>query len=102
MKLNDINKEIEYNEVIISEGLIKSCVTLIWTSATLYGILGLFKIVNQIIENNDKTSSINNSKTEERSDTAGNNIQTIYMEVIEVFVSVLAIYLIKKVKIIRP
>ena len=63
LKLNDINKEIEYNEVIISEGLIKSCVTLIWTSATLYGILGLFKIVNQIIENNDKTSSINNSKT---------------------------------------
>ena len=63
LKLNDINKEIEYNEVIISEGSIKNCVSLIWTSVTLYGILGLFKIVNQFIENNYNTSSLNNNKT---------------------------------------
>ena len=46
LKLNDINKEIEYNEVIISEDLLKNCVSLIWTSVTLYAIIALFKILN--------------------------------------------------------
>ena len=46
LKLNDINKEIEYNEVIISEDLLKNCVSLIWTSTTLYGIIAVFKILN--------------------------------------------------------
>ena len=55
LKLNDINKEIEYNEASISEGMVRDVVTLIWTSTVLYGIIGLFKIFNQIIESNVKT-----------------------------------------------
>ena len=46
LKLNDINKEIEYNEVVISEDLLGNCVRFIWTSATLYGLIALFKILN--------------------------------------------------------
>jgi hypothetical protein len=36
-----------------------------------------------------------------RSDTAGNTINTIYIEVLEVLVSLSAIYVIRKVKSIR-
>ena len=46
LKLNDINKEIEYNEASISEGMIRDVVILIWTSTALYSIIGLFKIFN--------------------------------------------------------
>ena len=55
LKLNDINKEIEYNEASISEGMIRDVVILIWTSTALYAIIGLFKIFNYIIESNVKT-----------------------------------------------
>ena len=49
LKLNDINKEIEYNQVSISDSQIKNYVSLIWTSTILYLILGLFKVFNQIL-----------------------------------------------------
>jgi len=100
LKLNDINKEIEYNEVSISDSLVKNCVILIWTSVLLYALLGLFKIFNQILENNESTTSRETS-TLEKSDTVGNLIGTIYIEVFEVLVSLSAIYMIKKVKSIR-
>ena len=100
LKLNDINKEIEYNEVSISDGLVKNSVILIWTSALLYALLGLFKIFNQILENNDSTKS-NGKTTLEKSNTAGNLIETIYIEVFEVIVSLSAIYLIRRVKSAR-
>ena len=99
LKLNDINKEIEYNEASISEGMVRDVVTLIWTSTALYGIIGLFKIFNQIIESNVKTQST--TDTQYKSNSAGSRITTIYIEVIEVVVSISAIYMIKKVKSIR-
>ena len=101
LKLNDINKEIEYNQASISDSQIKNYVSLIWTSAMLYAILGLFKIFNQYLESNAKTTSKNDTETLNRSDTAGNRINTIYIEVLEVLVSLSAIYVIRKVKSIR-
>ena len=100
LKLNDINKEIEYNQVSISDAQIKNYVSLIWTSTILYSILGLFKIFNQFLESNAKTTT-KGTETTNRSDTAGNTINTIYIEVLEVLVSLSAIYVIRKVKSIR-
>ena len=100
LKLNDINKEIEYNQASISDIQIRSYVNLIWTCAFLYIMIGLFKIFNQILESNDRTSSVG-EETEARSDTDGNTITTIYVEIFEVMVSLSAIYFIKKVKNIR-
>ena len=74
---------------------------MIWTSTILYSILGLFKIFNQFLESNEKTTSKNDTQTLNRSDTAGNTINTIYIEVLEVLVSLSAIYVIRKVKSIR-
>ena len=101
LKLNDINKEIEYNQVSISDGQIKNYVSLIWTSTILYLILGIFKVFNHILESNEKTTSKNDTETLNRSDTAGNTINTIYIEVLEVVMSLSAIYVIRKVKSIR-
>ena len=75
--------------------------SLIWTSTILCLILGLFKIFNQYLETNEKTNSKNNSQTLNRSDTAGNTIDTIYIEILEVLVSLSAIFVIRKVKSIR-
>jgi hypothetical protein len=100
LKLNDINKEIEYNQASISDAQIRSYTNLIWTCVFLYTTIGLFKIFNQFLENNEKTSS-KGSQTQNRSDTAGNTIDTIYIEIFEVIASLGAIYLIKKVKTIR-
>lgn len=101
LKLNDINKEIEYNQVSISDAQIKNYTSLIWTSTILYTILSLFKIFNHVLESNEKTTSKNDRETLNRSDTAGNTINTIYIEVLEVLVSLSAIYVIRKVKSIR-
>ena len=101
LKLNDINKEIEYNQVSISDSQIKNYVSLIWTSTILYSILGTFKIFNHVLESNEKTSTKDDITTLNRSDTAGNRIDTLYIEVLEVIVSLSAIYVIKKVKSIR-
>ena len=57
LKLNDINKEIEYNQVSISDEQIKNYVSLIWTSTLLYSIIGIFKIFNQILESNVNTAT---------------------------------------------
>ena len=57
LKLNDINKEIEYNQVSISDYQIKNYTSLIWTSTILYSILGCFKIFNHFLESNTKTST---------------------------------------------
>ena len=100
LKLNDINKEIEYNQASIADVQIRSYVPLIWTCAILYTTIGVFKIFNQALESNEKTSS-KGTDTLNRSDTAGNTILTIYIEIFEVIVSLTAIYLIKKVKNIR-
>ena len=100
LKLNDINKEIEYNQASISDMQIRSYVNLIWTCAFLYIMIGLFKIFNQFLESNEKTSS-KGTVTQNRSDTAGNTISTIYIEILEVIVSLSAIYVIKNVKNIR-
>ena len=75
--------------------------SLIWTSTILYVIIGLFKIFNQYLEANEKTKSEGKSETKHRSDTAGNKIDTIYIEVLEVLVSLSAILCIRKVKSIR-
>lgn len=91
LKLNDINKEIEYNQASISDIQIRSYVNLIWTCAFLYIMIGLFKIFNQILESNDRTSSVG-EETEARSDTDGNTITTIYVEIFEVMVSLSATY----------
>ena len=48
LKLHDINKEIEYNQVSISDAQIKNYVALIWTSTILYVIVGIFKICNSL------------------------------------------------------
>ena len=104
LKLNDINKEIEYNQVSISDSQIKNYVSLIWTSTILYLILGLFKVFNQILEANDNTKSTKDdtsTQLQNRSDTAGNKIDTIYIEVLEVLVSLSSIFVIRKVKSIR-
>ena len=63
-------------------------------------MIGLFKIFNQFLESNEKTSS-KGTVTQNRSDTAGNTISTIYIEILEVIVSLTAIYVIKRVKNIR-
>ena len=57
LKLNDINKEIEYNQASISDAQIRSYTNLIWTCVFLYTTIGLFKIFNQFLESNEKTSS---------------------------------------------
>ena len=101
LKLNDINKEIEYNQVSISDSQIKNYVSLIWTSTILYSILGLFKVFNSYLENNDNTTSKNDSLTQNKLNTAGNKLDTIYIEVLEVLVSLSAIFVIRKVKSIR-
>ena len=48
LKLHDINKEIEYNQVSISDAQIKNYVVLIWTSTILYVIVGIFKVCNSL------------------------------------------------------
>ena len=63
LKLNDINKEIEYNQVSISDSQIKNYVSLIWTSTILYSILGLFKVFNQYLETNENTTTKNDNMT---------------------------------------
>ena len=85
----------------ISDEQIKNYVSLIWTSTLLYSIIGIFKIFNQILESNVNTATKENAVTLNRSDTAGNKINTIYIEVLEVLVSLSAIYVIRKVKSIR-
>ena len=53
------------------------------------------------METNETTTSKNDILTQNRSDTAGNKIDTIYIEVLEVLVSLSAIFVIRKVKSIR-
>ena len=112
LKLNDINKEIEYNQVSISDYQIKNYTSLIWTSTILYTILGCFKIFNHFLENSNKKTNDNQNDSLDESDkvacgtlncsnTAGNTIETIYIEVLEVLVSLTSIYVIRKVKSIR-
>ena len=52
LKLYDINKEIEYNQVCISDAQIKNYVVLIWTSFVLYVIVGIFKVCNSLFLEN--------------------------------------------------
>ena len=52
LKLNDINKEIEYNTASISNRQIENYIVLIWTSITLYTAVAGFKILNAFIERN--------------------------------------------------
>ena len=67
----------------------------------MYSILGLFKVFNHYLESNENTTSKNDTQTQNRSDTAGNKIDTIYIEVLEVLTSLSAIFVIRKVKSIR-
>ena len=52
LKLNDINKEIEYNTASISNRQIENYIVLIWTSITFYTAIAGFKILNAFIERN--------------------------------------------------
>ena len=63
--------------------------------------MGCFKIFNHILESNSKFASDKTATTSNRSDTAGNKLTTIYIEALEVLVSLTSIYLIRKVKSIR-
>ena len=84
----------------ISDTQIKNYTSLIWTSTALYLIIGLFKIFNHYLESNSETTT-EDIQTQNRSDTAGNKIDTIYIEVLEVFISLSSIFVIRKVKTIR-
>lgn len=93
LKLNDINKEIEYNQLCISGAQVKNYTSVLWTSTILYSVLGLFKIFNQFVTDDKGTENADGTKT--------NTIGTLYVEVFELLVSVAAIYFIKYVKGVR-
>ena len=99
LKLNDINKEIEYNTTSISNRQIENYIVLIWTSITLYTTVAGFKILNLFIERN--THDDTEIEFSMKSDTDGNKIESIYVELIEIGISLTAIYTILKVKSIR-
>ena len=98
LKLNDINKEIEYNTASISNRQIENYIVLIWTSITLYTSIAGFKVLNAFVERNSDGDQVEISM---KSNTVGNRIQSIYWEIIEITVSLAAIYIILKVKSVR-
>ena len=100
LKLNDINKEIEYNSSAISNRQIENYIVLIWTSITLYTAVAGFKVLNAFIERNQEDDE-DIVEVTMKSNTAGNKIQSIYWEIIEIVMSLTAIYTILKVKSIR-
>ena len=50
MKLHDINKEIEYNQMSQSLRQVATIVPLLWSSVILFAGLFLFKVANSIVE----------------------------------------------------
>ena len=93
LKLNDINKEIEYNQLCISGAQVKNYTSVLWTSAILYSVLGLFKVFNQFVEDEEGAEPRRGPKT--------NAVGTLYVEVLELLVSVGAIYFIRCAKGVR-
>lgn len=66
---------------------------MLWTSAVLYTVLGLFKIFNQFVTDDDAEQDVAGAAT--------NTIGTLYVEVLELLVSVGAIYFIRCAKGVR-
>ena len=93
LKLSDINKEIEYNQLCISGAQVKNYTSILWTSTVLYMVLGLFKIFNQFVTDDLDEDEYDGTKT--------NTIGTLYVEVFELLVSVAAIYFIRCAKGVR-
>ena len=54
LKLNDINKELEYNINNNSTKQVQHCTPQLWVSVLMYLALLLFKMVNSIMEKNLK------------------------------------------------
>ena len=70
----------------------------LWTSVILFFFLLIFKTVNSWLEGSDLLD-VATSVT--RSDTLGSQVQTAYFEVTQILLSLLAIYMIKRIKYAR-
>ena len=95
MKLHDINKEIEYNQMSQSLRQVASVVPLLWSSVVLFSGLLLFKVANSILE---ARSECTISDTATTSCTLGSTAQTSYFEVFQSALSLGVIYVIKKIR----
>ena len=106
LKLNDLNKELEYNQNNSSNKAVEHCIPMVWTSVIMYVILALFKMVNTIMDkNNSESEAEEGEATKEEAHfsvsaslTRGSTFQTSYFEIAGIFLSLVSIYLIKKVK----
>lgn len=99
LKLHDINKEIEYNQMSQSYRQVASIIPLLWSSVFLFGCLLLFKVTNSIVESKYDVDKENTSTS---SSTLGSTAATSYFEVFQSFLSLSCIYAVKKVRYSRP
>lgn len=118
LKLNDINKEMEYNQNINSNKQVEHCIPMLWTSVFMYFTLCLFKMINTIMEKNVKDNSgvtdedefvdgesnvhdkVKTNQPDDLSPTisGGITLSTVYFEITMIFAILVSIYLIRKVR----
>ena len=95
LKLHDINKELEYSQTCASLKHAETCLPQLWTSVFLFFFLLIFKTVNSWLEGSDMLSV---ATTVTQSNTEGSTVQSAYLEVTQILLSLSAIYIIKRVK----
>ena len=108
-----MNKELEYNQNDNSHRQAEQGIPLVWSSVIMYFTLGLFKTVNLIMEKNerdriseaadeDPNGDIGNSELDTvsapESAASGSSLSTWFFEAAGIVLSLVSIYLIKKVK----
>lgn len=95
LKLHDINKELEYSQNSNQLKQAETCLPQLWTSVILFFFLMIFKTVNSWLEGSDLLTV---AATVTQSNTEGSQVQTAYFELLQILLSLSAIYMIKRVK----
>ena len=91
MKLHDINKEIEYNQMSQSMRQVQTIVPLLWSSVILFAGLFFFKVANSILEAKYNDGE-GRDKTAMSSSTLGSTAETSYFEFFQSALSLGVIY----------
>ena len=95
LKLHDINKEIEYNQISLQLRQVEQIVPQLWSSVILFATILIFKVTNSVIESRLSSGTVSVGIT---SSTVGSTASTSYYEALQLTLSMLVIYMIKKVK----
>ena len=113
LKLNDINKELEYNQNNNSNKQVEHCIPMLWTSVMMYFTLCLLKVINSIMEKNAKEDKGQGSESADDIEgeqdevkeveivTYNSNFSTAYFEIAMIFITLVSIYLIKRVRNVK-